>query len=117
MGLHRGFKIGCEESVAVHDDDRARGISEQRARAVKPPAGPQKFGFPRESELDAIWAGPSEHPLNLFWLRVRIRNDLLDSGPPEVLHRKPRERPIGDRDDGFWAKVGERPQARAEPGC
>jgi hypothetical protein len=110
-------EVGRKQRIAVHDHDGSLRVIERNACLAKTATGPQQGLFTGKSKFDTGWACRFQGAFHLFGLRMCVGDNTVDTAPSQMLHRKRCERPVRDRDDGFGPKVGQRSEARSEPGC
>jgi hypothetical protein len=110
-------QIGREQSVAIHHGHRSLWVIKQRVRFSQSTAGPEKGRFPRKAKLYTGRTRRFKRGFDALGLRVGVGDDAAHTASRQMLHRECPERPIGNWDYRFGAEVGERMEARSEPGC
>jgi len=111
------LQVGREQRVAVHHDHGSLWVIKQRLRFSQSAPGPEKGRFARKAEPYTGRARRFKRGLDAFGLRVGVGDDAAYPASRQMLHRECPERPIGNWDYRFGAEVGERMEARSEPGC
>ena len=99
------------EHIAVDDEKR---IIEQRQRLRDPAAGIEQLDLPRD--LDAGMSSPREPSSHHVGLVMDVDDDAFDAGQRQAVDYVIEQSAAVQLDKRFRDRVGQRPQAGAEPG-